>query len=86
MCGGAGLTRTWINVAAIANRGPTALGGTYGEDASCVRTGNTPQNMASMRNLTIAALRTSGWTNIAAGIRWTGRNHLNSLSLLKLTT
>jgi predicted transposase YbfD/YdcC len=59
---------------------------TYGEDASRVRTGNAPQNMASMRNLAIAALRADGWTNIAAGLRWTGRNYLNPLSLLKLIT
>ena len=30
---------------------------TYGEDASRVRTRNAPQNMASMRNLAIAAMR-----------------------------
>jgi hypothetical protein len=29
-------------------------------------------------------LRADGWTNIAAGLRWTGRNYLNPLSLLKL--
>jgi hypothetical protein len=40
--------------------------------------------MASMRNLAIAALRAEGWTNIAAGIRWTSRDYLNPLSLLKL--
>jgi len=57
---------------------------TYGEDASRVRTKNAPQNMASMRNLIIGALRADGWTNIAAGLRWTGRNYLNPLSLLKL--
>jgi hypothetical protein len=57
---------------------------TYGEDASRVRTKNAPQNMASMRNLTIGTLRADGWTNIAAGLRWTGRNYLNPLSLLKL--
>ena len=57
---------------------------TYGEDASRVRTKNAPQNMASMRNLTIGTLRADGWTNIAAGLRWTGRNYLNALSLLKL--
>jgi predicted transposase YbfD/YdcC len=58
----------------------------YGEDASRVRTKNAPQNMASMRNLTIGTLRADGWTNIAAGLRWTGRNYLNPLSLLKLAT
>ena len=58
----------------------------YGEDASCVRTRNAPQNMASMRNLAIGALRANGWNNIAAGLRWTGRNYLNPLSLLKIAT
>ncbi len=58
----------------------------YGEDASRVRTRNAPQNMASMRNLAIGALRANGWDNIAAGLRWTGRNYLNPLSLLKIAT
>jgi predicted transposase YbfD/YdcC len=57
---------------------------TYREDASRVRTRNAPQNMASMRNLTIGTLRAGGWANIAAGLRWTGRNYLNPLSLLRL--
>ena len=61
-------------------------GVTYGEDASRVRTKNAPQNMASMRNLTIGTLRADGWTDIAAGLRWTGRNYLNPLSLLRLAT
>jgi hypothetical protein len=39
-----------------------------------------------MRNLAIGALRAHGWLNIAAGLRWTGRNYLNTLSLLKLLT
>jgi predicted transposase YbfD/YdcC len=58
----------------------------YGEDASRVRTKNAPQNMASMRNLAIGALRANGWDNIAAGLRWTGRNYLNPLSLLRIAT
>jgi hypothetical protein len=37
-----------------------------------------------MRNLSIAVLRADGWTNIAAGLCWAGRNYLNPLSLLKL--
>ena len=59
---------------------------TYGEDASRVRTRNAPQNMAAMRNLAIAALRASGWTNIASGLRWASRDYLNALSLLSLAT
>jgi hypothetical protein len=35
-------------------------------------------------SLSIAVLRADGWTNIAAGLRWAGRNYLNPLSLLKL--
>ena len=42
--------------------------------------------MASMRNLAIGAPRADGWEDIAAGLRWTGRNYLNPLSLLKLST
>jgi hypothetical protein len=42
--------------------------------------------MASLRNLTIAALRADGWTNIASGLRWASRDYNNPLSLLKLTT
>ena len=59
---------------------------TYGEDGSRVRTGNAPQNMASIRNLAIAALRGDGWTSIASGLRWASRDYLNALSLLKLAT
>jgi predicted transposase YbfD/YdcC len=59
---------------------------TYGEDASRVRTGNAPRAMASLRNLTIGALRAAGWTNIASGLRWASRDYANALSLLKLTT
>ncbi|MEX5707574.1 ISAs1 family transposase [Parafrankia sp. FMc6] len=42
---------------------------TFGEDLSQVRTGNTHQVMASLRNLAITILRLTGVTNIAAGIR-----------------
>jgi hypothetical protein len=42
--------------------------------------------MATMRNLTIAASRADSWTNIAAGLRWAGRNYLNPLSLLNFVT
>ena len=58
----------------------------YGEDGSRVRTRNAPQNMATMRNLTIAASRADSRTNIAAGLRWAGRNYLNPLSLLNFVT
>ncbi len=39
-----------------------------------------------MRNLALGTLRADGWTNIAAGLRWTGRNYLNPPSLLELAT
>ena len=55
----------------------------YGEDASRVRTGNAPINMAAMRNQSIRALRANGWDNIAAGLRWAARNYINPLSLLR---
>ena len=42
---------------------------TYAEDTSRVRTGTVPRAMASLRNLAIGALRLSGRTNIAAGLR-----------------
>lgn len=42
--------------------------------------------MAALRNTAIGALRTAGWTNIAAGLRWTGRNYQNPMSLLRLST
>jgi predicted transposase YbfD/YdcC len=58
---------------------------TFGEDASRVRTGNAPHVMASLRNLSIAALRADGWTNIASGLRWASRDYANPLSLLNIT-
>ncbi|UUU29453.1 transposase [Streptomyces sp. CA-210063] len=42
---------------------------TFSEDASKVRTGHGPANMATLRNLAINALRAAGHRNIAAGLR-----------------
>ncbi|MGW4897386.1 ISAs1 family transposase [Kitasatospora sp. NPDC004240] len=42
---------------------------TFAEDASRIRTGHGPANMATLRNLAINALRTAGHRNIAAGLR-----------------
>ena len=39
------------------------------EDASKVRTGHGPENMATLRNLAIDNLRDAGRTAIAAGLR-----------------
>lgn len=42
---------------------------TMGEDASRIRTGNAPENLASVRNAAIGLLRRLGHTNIAAALR-----------------
>lgn len=42
---------------------------TFGEDASKIRTGHGPENMATLRNLAINTLRQHGHHNIAAGLR-----------------
>ena len=42
---------------------------TFAEDASKVRTGYGPQNMATLRSFAINVLRAAGHTNIAAGVR-----------------
>lgn len=41
----------------------------FAEDASKVRTGHGPDNVATLRSFTINTLRAAGHTNIAAGIR-----------------
>jgi len=46
---------------------------TYDEDRSQVRTGNGPRVMASLRNLAIAILRLTGYTSIAAALRYHAR-------------
>ncbi|MGW4482887.1 transposase, partial [Amycolatopsis sp. NPDC004368] len=55
---------------------------TYTEDHSRVRTGTTPRVMATLRNLTTSALRLTGHTNIAAGLRHMTRNPTRALTLL----
>ncbi|MEV0505687.1 ISAs1 family transposase [Streptomyces spectabilis] len=42
---------------------------TFAEDASKIRTGHGPENMATPRNLAINTLRDAGHRNIAAGLR-----------------
>ncbi|WP_231607809.1 ISAs1 family transposase [Streptacidiphilus albus] len=44
---------------------------TFHEDASKIRTGHGPDNMATLRNLAINTLRDAGHHNIAAGLRHT---------------
>ncbi|MFE1382963.1 ISAs1 family transposase [Streptomyces sp. NPDC058740] len=41
----------------------------FGEDASKIRTGHGPENLAALRNLAINTLRAAGHQNIAAGLR-----------------
>lgn len=59
---------------------------TYGEDTSRLRTGTAPRAMATLRNLAISALRQTGHTNIAAGLRHMARNPTRPLQLLGITT
>ncbi|MFB6513343.1 hypothetical protein ACFWB2_30070 [Streptomyces virginiae] len=42
---------------------------TFTEDASKIRTGPGPENMATLRNLAINTLRGAGCRSIAAGLR-----------------
>ncbi|AWW43502.1 transposase [Streptomyces cadmiisoli] len=42
---------------------------TFGEDASKIRTGHRPENMATLRSFAISTLRTAGHHSIAAGLR-----------------
>jgi hypothetical protein len=42
---------------------------TFGEDASQIRTGHGPENMATIRSLAINLLREAGFNNIAGAIR-----------------
>jgi predicted transposase YbfD/YdcC len=43
----------------------------FRKDASKIRTGHRPENMATLRSFAINQLRTAGHTNIAAGLRTT---------------
>jgi predicted transposase YbfD/YdcC len=54
----------------------------YAEDNSRIRTGTAPRTMASLRNLALNALRLTGHTNIATGLRAMARNHTRPLTLL----
>jgi predicted transposase YbfD/YdcC len=57
---------------------------TFAEDLSQIRTGGSPQVMASLRNLVISLHRLAGATNIAAALRHHGRDALRPLQLLKI--
>lgn len=58
---------------------------TYGEDTSRVRTDTAPRAMATLRNLAIGALRLTGHTNIAAGLRHHARDTTRPLTALGIT-
>jgi predicted transposase YbfD/YdcC len=58
---------------------------TLGEDHSQIRTDNGPTNVAALRTLAINALRLTGHTNIAAGLRKHARTPLLPLATLGLT-
>jgi predicted transposase YbfD/YdcC len=56
----------------------------FAEDSSQVRTDHGPQNLACLRTLAINALRLTGHTNIAAGLRQHARTPLLPLATLGL--
>lgn len=58
---------------------------TFGEDHSQIRTNHGPTNLAALRTLAINALRLTGYTNIAAGLRQHARTPLSPLATLGLT-
>ena len=57
----------------------------FAEDHSQVRTASGPQNLAALRTLAINALRLTGHTNIAAGLREHARTPLLPLNTLGLS-
>jgi hypothetical protein len=57
----------------------------FAEDASKIRTGHGPENMATLRNLAIDSFRGAGHRSIAAGLREASyAPHARPLDLLKL--
>jgi len=58
---------------------------TYGEDASQIRTGNGPQVMTALRNLTIGIMKTAGHHNIAAASRHYARDATRTLATLGIS-
>jgi predicted transposase YbfD/YdcC len=57
---------------------------TFDEDRSQAFTGNGPRTLATLRNLTISALRYAGHTNIARALRHIARNTTRALTILGL--
>jgi predicted transposase YbfD/YdcC len=58
---------------------------TYGEDASQTRTGNGPQVMATLRNLSIGIFKMAGHTSIATACRHHARDATRTLATLELS-
>jgi predicted transposase YbfD/YdcC len=56
----------------------------FGEDASQIRTGNTPRVMSTLRNVVVSLLRIHDTTNIAAALRYNARKNRRILKLLQL--
>ncbi len=54
----------------------------FDEDRSQVRTGHTPQVMATLRNTAISLLRLTGWDNIAQALRHHARNPERALTCM----
>ncbi|MFJ7209877.1 transposase [Streptomyces sp. NPDC098789] len=80
-----GLSRLARSQWTIENRLHYVRDTTYGEDASRIRTGHGPENMATLRNLAINTLRQHGHRNIAAGLRHVSCNPFNRpLDLLNI--
>ena len=68
-----------------ASKATDAAGRFMREDASEIRTGHSPENMATLRSFAINELRDAGHTNIAAGLRTTAlRPYERPLALLGL--
>jgi predicted transposase YbfD/YdcC len=57
---------------------------TFGEDASRIRTGNTPRVMATLRNVVVSLLRIHDTVNIAAALRYNARKNRRILKILEL--
>jgi Transposase DDE domain len=66
----------------IENRAHHVRDVTFDEDRSQVRTGSSPQIMATMRNIAISLLRLAGWTNIKQVTEKMGRRLDQVLTLL----
>ena len=58
---------------------------TFDEDASRIRTGNTPRVMASLRNLVVGLSRLFGWQNTAAAIDHYRSHPKHAIQLFGLT-